>query len=69
VKVEGTPRRLNGKFHPVETYFRDYRSVNGLMIPYVNETVVESVKKTEKIMVEKVIVNPNLEEARFSKPS
>ncbi len=68
VKVEGTPRRLNGKFHPVATYLRDYRSVNGLMIPYVNETVVESVKKTEKIIVEKVIVNPNLEEARFSKP-
>jgi hypothetical protein len=69
VKIEGTPRRLNGKFHPVATYLRDYRSVNGLMIPYVNETVVEGVKKTEKIVVEKVIVNPNLEEARFSKPS
>jgi len=68
VKVEGTPRRLNGRFHPVETYLRDYRSVNGLMIPYVNETVVESVKKTEKIMVEKVVVNPNLEASRFSKP-
>ncbi len=68
VKVEGTPRRLDGKFHPVATYLRDYRSVNGLMIPYVNETVVEGVKKTEKILVEKVIVNVNLEEARFSKP-
>jgi hypothetical protein len=42
--------------------------VNGLMIPYVNETVVEGVKKTEKIMVEKVVVNPNLEASRFSKP-
>jgi hypothetical protein len=69
VKVDGTPRRLNGKFHPVATYLRDYRSVNGLMIPYVNETVVDGVKKTEKIVVEKVVVNPNLEEARFSKPS
>jgi hypothetical protein len=68
VKVEGTPRRLDGKFHPVATYFRDYRSVNGLMIPYVNETVVEGVKRTEKIMVEKVVVNPNLEASRFSKP-
>jgi hypothetical protein len=69
VKVEGTPRRLNGKFHPVAMYLRDYRSVNGLMIPYVNETVVEGVKRTEKIVVEKVVVNPNLEEARFNKPS
>ncbi len=68
VKVEGTPRRLDGKFHPVATFLRDYRSVNGLMIPYVNETVVEGLKKTEKIVVEKVIVNANLEEAHFSKP-
>jgi hypothetical protein len=68
VKIEGTPRHLDGKFHPVATYFRDYRSVNGLMIPYVNETVVEGVKKTEKIVVEKVVVNPNLEASRFSKP-
>jgi hypothetical protein len=68
VKVEGTPRRLEGRFHPVATYLRDYRSVNGLMIPYVNETAVEGVRQTEKILVEKVIVNPKLEDSHFSKP-
>jgi hypothetical protein len=68
VKVEGTPRRLDGKFHPVATYLRDYRPVNGLMIPYVNETVVEGVRQTEKILVEKVIVNPKLEDSHFNKP-
>ncbi len=52
VKIEGTPRRLDGKFHPVATYLHDYRSVNGLMIPYVNETAVEGVSQTEKILVE-----------------
>jgi hypothetical protein len=68
VKIEGAPRRLDGRFHPVATYLRDYRSVNGLMIPYVNETAVEGVKQTEKIIVEKVIVNPKLEDSRFSRP-
>src|SRR5580765_7231503 len=34
VKIEGTPRRLDGKYHPVSTYLQDYRSVNGLMMPY-----------------------------------
>ena len=68
VKVEGTPRRLDGRFHPVATYMRDYRSVNGLMIPYVNETAVDGVKQTEKIILEKVIVNPKLEDSHFSKP-
>jgi outer membrane lipoprotein-sorting protein len=68
VKVEATPRRLDGKFHPVATYLRDYRPVNGLMITYVNETVVEGVRQTEKILVEKVIVNPKLEDSHFNKP-
>jgi len=35
VKVEGTPKRMDGKMRPVEVYYRDYRSVNGLMVPYV----------------------------------
>jgi hypothetical protein len=59
---------LDGRFHPVATSLRDYRSVNGLMIPYVNETVVEGVRQTEKIVVEKVIVNPKLDDSHFSKP-
>src|SRR2546429_3248328 len=35
VNVEGTPKRMDGKMRPVEVYYRDYRSVNGLMVPYV----------------------------------
>ena len=68
VKIEGAPRRLDHRYHPVATYLRDYRSVNGLMIPYVNETAVEGVRQTEKILVEKVVVNPKLEDTRFSNP-
>jgi outer membrane lipoprotein-sorting protein len=66
-KIEGTPRRLDGKHHSVEIYYRDYRSVNGLMVAYVMETKVQGVKQTEKIKVEKVTVNPHLEDSRFAK--
>jgi outer membrane lipoprotein-sorting protein len=66
-KIEGTPRRLDGKYHPVEIYYRDYRAVNGLMVPYLLETKVQGVKQSEKIEIEKVAVNPKLEDARFAK--
>ena len=66
-KIEGTPRRLDGKYHPVATYFRDYRPVNGLMVPHVLETTVEGVKQTEKILIEKVAVNPKLDDSHFAK--
>ncbi len=78
-KIEGQPRRLDGVYHPVEIYFRDYRPVSGLQIPFLLETKVLPVAKTalgfkdppiptEKIMVEKVVVNPKLDEGLFAKP-
>lgn len=78
-KIEGQPRRLDGTEHPVEVYYRDYRTVNGLQIPFVLETRVLPVGRTaldiretpvppEKITIEKVEVNPKLEELRFQKP-
>ena len=78
-KMEGQPRRLDGVYHPVEIYYRDYRPVNGLQIPYVLETKVlpaaeagTLVKDTpypsEKIIIEKVELNPKLDAALFSKP-
>jgi hypothetical protein len=77
-KVEGQPRRLDGKLHPVEVYYRDYRPVNGLQIPFTLETKVLPVAQTtmgrdipvppEKITFEKVVVNPKLDDSLFAKP-
>jgi outer membrane lipoprotein-sorting protein len=66
-KIEGTPRRLDGKYHPVEIYYRDYKTVSGLMIPYVMETKVQGVKQPEKIEIENIAVNPRVEDSRFAK--
>ncbi|HLV86935.1 MAG TPA: hypothetical protein VKV39_08175 [Candidatus Sulfotelmatobacter sp.] len=67
-KVEGNPRRLDGKEHPVATYFSDYRPVNGIVMPYVLETRVEGVKDTEKILIESIVANPKLDDSRFAMP-
>ena len=68
VKVDGNPRRLDGKYHAVQTYFRDYKPVDGLMIPHLIETSVEGVKGSQKITIERVALNPKLEDSRFTKP-
>jgi outer membrane lipoprotein-sorting protein len=68
VKVEGTPRRMDGKMRPVSIYLRDYKDVNGLKIPYVIETAVQGNKDTHKIFIEKVAVNPKLEDSLFAMP-
>jgi outer membrane lipoprotein-sorting protein len=69
VKIEGTPRRMDGKMRPVWIYLRDYKEVNGLMIPYVSETEVQGNRDTHKMIIENVVVNPKLEDSLFTKPS
>jgi hypothetical protein len=76
-KIDGQPRTLDGTEHPVEVYYRDYRTVDGLQIPFVLETRVLPVGKNalglrdtpvppEKIIIERVTVNPKLDEKLFS---
>jgi len=69
VKVEGTPRRMDNKMRPVAIYLRDYRSVNGLKVPYVIETAVEGNRETHKMFIESVAVNPKLDDALFAMPN
>jgi len=78
VKIEGQPRRLDGTEHPVEVYYRDYRNVDGLQMPFEMETRVLPVVRNslglrdtpvppEKIIIDKVVVNPKIDENLFSK--
>lgn len=67
VKIDGS-RRMDGKPRPIFTYLRDYRTVNGVKIPFLVETAVEGVKDTEKMRIEKVAVNTVVDDSRFSKP-
>jgi hypothetical protein len=66
LKVDGAPRKLDGRLHAVEVYPRDYKQDQGLMIPHLQETTVEGVKKTEKVTIESVTVNAPLDDARFT---
>jgi hypothetical protein len=68
VKVEGFPKRMDGKMHPVYVYQRDFRSVQGVVIPFVLETAVDGYAETHKVQVEKAAINPPLDDALFTKP-
>jgi len=68
VKVSGTPRRMDGKMHNVSIYQRDFRSVQGVMVPYVLETSVDGYRESHKTVIETVAVNPKLEDSLFTKP-
>ncbi|MCU1280185.1 MAG: putative signal peptide protein, partial [bacterium] len=66
VRIDGT-RRFDGKPRPVWTYFRNYKKVDGVMIPHVMETIVDGVPGSEKIVVDRVVINPPLADTRFAR--
>jgi hypothetical protein len=68
VKVEGAPRRMDGRMHNVFTYQSDFRSVQGVMIPFVLETAVDGYRETHKTHIEKAALNQKLDDAAFAKP-
>ena len=68
VKVEGTQRRMDGRMRDVWVYQRDFRSVQGLMVPFLLETTVDGYSNTHKMAIEKVTLNPKLDDALFNKP-
>lgn len=68
VKVEGIQRRMDARMRNVWIYQRDFRSVQGLMVPYLYETAIDSSPQTHKMVIETVAVNRALDDSRFAKP-
>ena len=68
VKVEGTPRRMDGRMRDVWVYQRDFRPVQGVQMPFLLETAVDGYPGSHKMVIEKVAVNPRLDDALFTKP-
>jgi len=68
VKVQGTPRRFDGRMRDVWVYQRNFKTVGGLNIPHEYETAVDGVTQTHKMIFESVKVNASLDDARFTKP-
>jgi outer membrane lipoprotein-sorting protein len=69
VKVDGIPRRMDDKMRNVWIYQRDFRPVQGLMVPFVYETAIDGNPRTHRMTVDTVAVNRTLDELRFAKPS
>ncbi len=68
LKIDGQPRMLDGKMRNVEIFYRDYRRDHGLMVPHVLETVVEGGRAPHKMHIDRVTINPALDNAVFAKP-
>jgi outer membrane lipoprotein-sorting protein len=67
LKWEGQ-RKYEGKELPVESYFSDYREVGGLKFAFAIDSGSSAADLTQKIRIEKIELNPELNDAEFTKP-
>lgn len=67
-KIDGEPRKLDGKMRDVAVYYRDYTKEHGLTMPRVLETVVDGGLQPHKMYIDHVAINQPMENALFAKP-
>jgi outer membrane lipoprotein-sorting protein len=68
LKWEGK-RRAEGKEFPVESYFRDYREVEGLKFSFQIDSGSSATDLTQKLVIDKIELNPQISDSEFAKPA
>jgi hypothetical protein len=59
---------LIGAARAVTLLYRDYKTFDGLLIPSIIETVSGAGHAPDRMVIERVVVNAPLDDARFAKP-
>jgi hypothetical protein len=59
----------SGQVGIVSVYLRDYQPFGGLVLPTVVETGAAGATGTDRMVIEKVALNPALNESQFAKPT
>jgi len=61
--------RIEAKEIPIQNSLHDYREVDGLRFPFEVDTGFPETPQQRKFIIEKVELNPQIDDARFAKPA
>jgi outer membrane lipoprotein-sorting protein len=67
LKWEGK-RHADGKEFPVESYFHDYRDVEGLKFSFEIDSGSSATDLTQKLVIDNIELNPQINDSEFVKP-
>lgn len=68
LREEREVRNALGMAGRVLVSYRDYRGVQGVQIPFLIETGTGSGRDTDRMTIDRVVLNPPLDDAQFAKP-
>ncbi len=69
LKYDRPTHNAAGMAGVVSVYYRNYQTFNGLVIPLVMESGGPASRETDKMIIERVALNPKFEPGQFTKPN
>ncbi len=68
IRFDRDVRTHAGRAATGSVFYRDYRDFKGLKLPVVIETGSDVAKASNKLVIEKVAINPSIDDKAFEKP-
>lgn len=68
VKYDREARGPSGRPATIEVMYRDFKDVDGVRIPFVIESGAVGTDKKDRLVIDKVSLNPPLDNSTFAKP-
>jgi outer membrane lipoprotein-sorting protein len=69
LKYERAARNGGGRVGTVAVFFRDYRTVQGFVMPFSIETGNAAQDNADRMVIEKIAFNPALDDSWFARPA
>jgi hypothetical protein len=69
LRYDRSTRNAVGMRGVVSVYLRNYQTFNSLVIPLLIETGGPDTKDTDRMIIEKIALNPAVEDAQFTRPN
>ncbi len=68
VKYDRQGRGADGRPLTIQVMYRNFRDVDGLRIPFMIESGALGIEKKDRLVIDKVSLNPPLDDLMFAKP-
>jgi outer membrane lipoprotein-sorting protein len=69
LKYDREGHAVGGRSRTVSVYYDNYQTVTGLVMPFMIRTESEGAQDTDKMVIEKIAINPDLTDGTFSEPA
>jgi len=69
VKYDRQSHSASGQSGTVSVFYRNYGTIEGLQMPLMIESGSDTARATDKMVIDKIVLNPPLEDQMFAKPN